>query len=114
MDPRVKLSKDSITTLVDAIEYMSLVGSLRYLVITRPNLAYSVGYVSRFMEKPTEEHIMAVKRIIRYVAGTLKLGCQYNMDAQWQLVGYCNSDLAGDIDTSKSTTGATKFLVGVI
>jgi hypothetical protein len=41
------------------------------------------------MEKPTEGHMMAVKRIIRYVAGTLKLGCQYNRDVQWQLVGYC-------------------------
>jgi transposase InsO family protein len=110
MDPRVKLSKDSTAALVDATEYRSLVGSLRYLVNTRPDLAYSVGFVSRFMEKPTEEHMMAVKRIIRYVAGTLKLGCQYNRDARWQLVGYCDSDLAGDIDTSKSTSGAAFFL----
>jgi hypothetical protein len=46
-------------------------------VNTRPNLEFSVGYVSRFMEKPTEEHYAAVKRIVRYVAGTLYLGCQF-------------------------------------
>jgi hypothetical protein len=52
---------------------------------------------------------MAVKRIIRYVAGTIHLGCQYSRDAEWKLVGYCDSDLAGDIDTSKSTTGVAYF-----
>jgi hypothetical protein len=51
MDPRLKLSKDSIAALVDATEYNSLVGSLRYLVNTRPDLAYLVGFVIRFMEK---------------------------------------------------------------
>jgi hypothetical protein len=80
-DPRLKLSRDNTVALVDVTEYKSLVGSLRYLVNTRSDLAYSVGFVSRFMEKPTEEHMVAVKRIIRYVAGTLKFGCQYNRDA---------------------------------
>jgi hypothetical protein len=110
MDPRLKLSNDSITTLVDAKKYRSLVCSLRYLVNTRPDFAYSFGFVSRFMENPTEEHMMAVKMIIRYVTGTLKFGCQYNRDAQWQLVGYYESDQAGGIDMSKSSTRATFFL----
>jgi hypothetical protein len=75
MEPRLKLSRESTTPTVDGTTYRSLVGSLRYLVNTRHNLAYSVGYVSRFMEKPTQEHLAAVKRIIRYVLGTLHLSC---------------------------------------
>jgi hypothetical protein len=75
MEPRLKLSRKSTTPTEDGTTYRSLVGSLRYLVNTRHNLAYSVGYVSRFMEKPTQEHLAAVKRIIRYVLGTLHLSC---------------------------------------
>jgi hypothetical protein len=74
MEPRTKLSKDSSAPEVDGTIYKSIVGNLRYLVNTRPDLAYSVEYVSRFMERPTEEHFLAVKRIIRYVAGSLHLG----------------------------------------
>jgi hypothetical protein len=105
MEPRIKLSKDSTAPEVDPTRYRSLVGSLRYQVNTRPDLAYSGGYVSRFMDRPTEEHLLAVKRIVRYVAGTTQLGCQYRRDSEWKLVGYCDSDMAGDTDTSKSTTG---------
>jgi hypothetical protein len=56
METRFKLIKKSTTPEVDGTMYRSLVGSLRYLVNTRPNLAYSMGYVSRFMDKPTQEH----------------------------------------------------------
>jgi hypothetical protein len=74
MEERLKLSRDNTTEEVDATQYRRLVGSLRYLVHTRPDLAYSVGYVSRFLQRPTMEHEQAVKRIIRYVAGTLDHG----------------------------------------
>ena len=75
MEPRFKLSKQSTSPAVDATEYRSIVGSVRYLVHTRPDIAYSVGYVSQFMEAPTTEHLAAVKQIIRYVAGTEQHGC---------------------------------------
>jgi hypothetical protein len=70
MEERLKLSRDSTTEEVDAMQYQRLVGSLRYLAHKRPDLTFSVGYVSRFMQRPTTEHQQAVKRIIRYVAGT--------------------------------------------
>lgn len=54
---------------VDATEYR-IVGSLCYLVHTRSDLAFAIGFVSRFVEQHTEKHMMAVKRILRYVAGT--------------------------------------------
>ena len=56
MEERLKLGRDSTMKEVDATQYRHLVGSLRYLVHTRPDLAYSVGYVSRFLQRPTTEH----------------------------------------------------------
>jgi hypothetical protein len=112
MEPRLKLSKLSSSPAVDPTHYRSIVGSLRYLVNLRPDLAYSVGYVSRFMEGPTTEHLAVVKRVLRYIAGTLGHGCHYQRRKKEQavLVGYSDSDLAGDIDTRRSTTGVLFFL----
>lgn len=111
MEERLKLSRDSTTEEVDATQYRRLVGSLRYLAHTRPDLAFSVGYVSRFMERPTSEHQQAVKRIVRYVAGTLDHGLHYpRCPGAAHFVGYSDSDHAGDIDTSKSTSGILFFL----
>jgi hypothetical protein len=110
MEERLKLSRDN-TTEVDATQYRRLVGSLSYLVHTRPDLAYSVGYVSRFLQRPTTEHEQAVKRIIRYVAGTLDHDLYYpRCLGKAHLVGYSDSDHAGDIDTSKSTSEILFFL----
>jgi hypothetical protein len=110
MEERLKLSRDSMTEEVDATQYRRLVGSLRYLAHTRPDLAFSVGYVSRFMQRPTTEHQQAVKRIIRYVAGTLDHGLYYpRCPGEAHLVGYSDSDHAGDIDISKSTSGILFF-----
>jgi hypothetical protein len=105
MEERLKLSRDSTTEEVDATQYRRLVGSLCYLTHTRPDLAFSVGYVSRFMQQPTTEHQQTVKRIIRYVAGTLDHGLYYpRCPGEAHLVGYSDSDHAGDINTSKSTS----------
>jgi hypothetical protein len=111
MEERLKLSHDNTTKEVDATQYQRLVGSLRYLIHTRPNLSYSVGYVSRFLQRPTTEHEQAVKRIIRYVAGTFDHCLYYpRCPGEAHLVGYSDSDHAGDIDTSKSTSGILFFL----
>jgi hypothetical protein len=103
LEPRTQMSENSPAPPVDGTEYRSLVGSLRYLVNTRPDLAYAVGYVSRFMQKPTEEHRAAVKTIVRYVAGTTHYGCRYAKDNSWRLQGYSDSDWAGDVDRRKSS-----------
>jgi hypothetical protein len=86
------------------------VGSLRYLAHTRSDLAFSVGYVSRFMQRPTTEHQQAVKKIFYYVAGTLDHVLYYpRCPGEAHLVGYSDSDHVGDIDTSKSTSGILFF-----
>jgi hypothetical protein len=66
MEQRLKLSKSSTAPTIDPTEYRRIVGALRYLVNTRPDLAYVVGYVSRFMEEPTTEHLLAVKKVLHY------------------------------------------------
>jgi hypothetical protein len=110
MEERLKLSRDNTTEEVDATQYRRLVGSLRYVTHTRPDLPFSVSYVSRFMQRPTTEHQQTVKRIIRYVAGTLDHGIYYpRCPGEAHLVGYSDSDHAGDIDTSKSTSGILFF-----
>ena len=69
MEERLKLTKASTAAKVDATLYRSIVGGLRYLVHTRPDIVFAVGYVSRFMEDPREDHWAAVKRLLHYVKG---------------------------------------------
>jgi hypothetical protein len=116
MEPKLKLLKEGTTPSVDATEYRSLIGSLRYLCNSRPDLAYLVGYHSRFMEAPRQEHLAAVKRVLRYVAGTLYWGLHYHPGKKNggapKLLGYSGSDLAGDVNDRKSTSGLIFFLAG--
>jgi hypothetical protein len=77
MENRLKLSKNDKSLPVDKTKYRSVIGSLRYLVNTRPDIAYSVGIVSRYMEDPRGSHWSAVKQILRYIAGTVNYGCIY-------------------------------------
>ncbi|XP_034601248.1 secreted RxLR effector protein 161-like [Setaria viridis] len=110
MEPRFKLSKISSAPPVDTTEYRGIVGSLRYLVHTRPDITFAVGYVSRFMEGPTTEHLAAVKWILKYIAGTIDYGCHYRKaGAEAVLLGYSDADMGGDVDTRKSTTGVLYF-----
>jgi hypothetical protein len=108
---RLKLSRDSMAKEVDITHYQRVVGNLRYLVHTRPDLAFTVGYVSRFMQRPTTEHQQAVKKILRYVEGTSDYGLHYpRCPGAEHFIGYSDSDLTGDINISKSTSGTLFFL----
>ncbi|XP_014755990.1 uncharacterized protein LOC106866396 [Brachypodium distachyon] len=100
MESRLKLYKSQEEERVDPTMYRSLIGSLRYLINTRPDLAYAVGIVSRFMEDPGVSHMAAVKHILRYIRGTITFGCHYTRRGEGYsgLVGYCDSDLAGDVN----------------
>jgi hypothetical protein len=112
MEARLKLSKDSASSVVDSTEYRSLIGSLRYLLHTRPDLKFSVCYLSWFMEEPKQEHLNAVKKVFRYIVGTIEYGLVYprGSGGTIELMGYSDSDMAGDADDSKSTSGAIFIL----
>jgi hypothetical protein len=77
MKPLLKLSKRSMAPATDATKYRSIVGSLRYMVHTLPDMTFAVRFVPRFMDAPMEEHLAAVKRILCYIAGPVQLGCKY-------------------------------------
>jgi hypothetical protein len=108
--PGFKLGKDEDGTSVDATNYKQMVGSLMYLNATRPDLAYVLSLISRFMERPTKLHQQAIKRVMRYLKGTAELGIFYKRGEE-KLMAYSDSDYARDIDDRKSTSGYV-FLLG--
>jgi hypothetical protein len=111
--PGCKLIKNENGKTCDARQYKQMVGSLMYLLATRPDLAYSVCLVARFMDRPTEMHFAAIKRIMRYVKGTLDYGIMYKhvTDVSLKLQGWSDSDTVGDLDDRKSTSGYV-FMIG--
>lgn len=111
MESRSPLNKDEHGKEVNSTQYKSVVGGLRYLVHTRPDIAFAVGIVSRFTERPTSMHLNAVKRILRYVKGTLNYGLVYSKGSgNYLLAGFSDSDLAGQIDDRRSTGGMAFYL----
>ena len=79
--------------------YQSAVGCLLYLSTgTRPDIAFAVGNVARFSANPTTRHWIGVKRIFRYLKGTPDLGLHYSRSDNEDLIGYSDSDWAGDVD----------------
>ncbi|GAA0168672.1 transmembrane signal receptor [Lithospermum erythrorhizon] len=101
MKLRVNSNKESVNPTL----FKSLVGNLRYLTFTRPNIMYALGLVSRYMETPKQDHFIAAKRILRYIEGTLNDGLFYTHSKNAKLVGYSDSDYGGDIDDGKNTSG---------
>ena len=80
MEAKLQLRKDVEGCLTNSTEYRRVIGSLRYLTHTRPDLSYVVGMVSRYMEKPTTMHHQALKHIFRYVKGTASYGLKYQRE----------------------------------
>jgi hypothetical protein len=103
--PGNKLSKDEDGVRIDSTLYKQIVGSLMYLTATRPDITFVVSLISRYMEHPTEMHLQAAKRVLRYVKGTSSLGVFYKKEGNQELLGYTDSDYAGDQNDRKSTSG---------
>ena len=115
MNPGTKLDEDKKGKRVDTTEYRSVIGCLRYLLHTRPDLAFSVGIVSRHMEKPTVMHQNAVKQILRYVQGSADHGLVYTKGGGPEvLVAYSDSDHAADTVGRRSTAGMAFYLNGCL
>jgi hypothetical protein len=111
MEPRLKLSKLSTQDPKDATFYRSVVGSFRYIIHTRPDIAFAVGYVGRYMESPTMEHLATVKHLLRCIAGTRSYEAVPE-HRRHGAEGFSDSELAGDVDNRKSTTGVLFALGG--
>jgi len=80
----------------DIGRYQRLVGRLIYLSHTRPDIAYAVSVVSQFMHAPSEEHLQAVNRILRYLKGTPGKGLLFSKHGVSSIEGYTDADWAGD------------------
>ncbi|CAA7389247.1 unnamed protein product [Spirodela intermedia] len=87
-------------------------GSLRYLTHSRPNILFSVGFLSRFKENLNTEHLKYAKRLLRYLRGTIDFGLTYKKGIFFCLEGYSDSDYAGDLMDGKSTSSVLFFLGG--
>jgi len=98
---------------MQSIPYRQAVGALMYLMVaSRPDIAYAVGMVSRFMENPGKLHWIAVKRIFKYLKGTTDFGLRYSHGSTLNLEAYCDADWAGDVNDRKSTSGYLFKLAG--
>ncbi|GJW54940.1 retrovirus-related pol polyprotein from transposon TNT 1-94 [Tanacetum coccineum] len=105
-----KLDEDLHGTPVDATLYRGMIGSLMYLTSSRPDLIYAVCLCARYQAKPTEKHLNVVKRIFRYLKGTINMGLWYLKDTSMFLIAYAEVDHAGCHDTRCSTSGNAQFL----
>ena len=101
----LKLIRDHEGKKVDSTLYTQIVGSLMYLTATRPDIMYSVSLISRYMENPTKMHLLAAKRIFRYLKGTMEFGLFFKKGEKSDLIGFTDSDYAGDQDDRRSTSG---------
>jgi hypothetical protein len=109
VDMCAKLSSDG-PPVENTTDYRSLAGALQYLTFTRPDITYAVQQVCLFMHNTQEPHLTLVKRILRYLKGTLDHGLPLHRSTVTNLVAYFDVDWAGCLDTHRSTSGYGVFL----
>jgi hypothetical protein len=105
LDKNYKLRADLGTKVEDVNMYRSMVGSLIYLTITRPDLSYAIGLVSPFMQQPAKPHLDCIRRTLRYVKATQNYGLFYKADLYIKLEGYTDANWAGRQTDRRSTSG---------
>ncbi|KAK2986388.1 hypothetical protein RJ640_026652 [Escallonia rubra] len=111
MSSSLKLDKDEKGKDVDIKRYRGMIGSLLYLTASRPDIMFSVCLCARFQACPKESHLIAVKRILRYLKGTHDLGLWFPRNTSFfDLIGYSDADYAGCKTERKSTSGGCQFL----
>ncbi|KAE8718491.1 Serine/threonine-protein phosphatase 5 [Hibiscus syriacus] len=100
------------TPLADDARYRSIVGALQYIVITRPDVAFTVNRVCQFMQAPLDVHFLAVKRILRYLQGTVDFGLRFTPSSRMALAGFADANWGSDIDDRRSTSGFCIYFCG--
>lgn len=106
MKPNLELKMDEEGDLLNPIDYRSIIGGLRYLTHTRPDVSYVLRTVSQLMEKPTIKHLQAVKHILRYIKGTINYGLTYTRGSREVIItGYTYNNLVRDINEKCNTSG---------
>ncbi|RVX10447.1 Retrovirus-related Pol polyprotein from transposon TNT 1-94 [Vitis vinifera] len=112
MDTTVKLEESDGSAPVDKGRYQRLVGKLIYLSHTRPDIGFSVGVVSQFMNNPTEKHMTAVIRILRYLKMTPGKGLFFQRTSKKEIEIFSDADWVGSVTDRRSTSGYCSFVWG--
>ncbi|RVW67597.1 Retrovirus-related Pol polyprotein from transposon RE1 [Vitis vinifera] len=110
MSSSIKLDMDEKGKPVNSTMYRGMIGSLLYLTASRLDIMYSVCLCARFQSCPKESHLSAVKRILRYLKGTMDIGLWYPKGDNFELIGYSDADFAGCKVERKSTSDTCHFL----
>ncbi|GJU78533.1 hypothetical protein Tco_1275603 [Tanacetum coccineum] len=110
MVDRLKLDEDPLGIPVDQTHFRSMVSSLMYLTASRNDLVFAVCMCSRYQASPTKKHLEALKRVFRYLRGTMNWGLWYPKHTARALTAYADADHAGCQDTRRSTSGSAQFL----
>ena len=106
----IKLDVDLTGAKMDETAYRGMVGSLMYLIASRPDIVFTVSLCARFQSDPRESHVANIKRVFRYLKGTDNLCLWYPKQCDFTLVGYTDADYAGYLADRKSTSGMAQFL----
>jgi hypothetical protein len=112
MSPPNNLHADLDGKHVNPTFYRGMIGSLMYLTASRPDIMFATCLCARYQASPRESHLLAVKRIFKYLKGTPSLGLWYPKDSSFDLVAYSDSDYAGCMLDRKSTSGGCQLLGG--
>ena len=110
MSPNVKLIVDLLEKSVDSSLYRSMIGSFLYLTTSRPDISYNVGVCARYQANLKESHMIALKKIIKYVKATANFGVWYNKDTNVVLARYSDVDWAGNANDRKNTSESCFYM----
>jgi hypothetical protein len=105
MEAKLKLLVDTSSKLIDATLYKQIIGSLMYLMNTRPDICFAVNTLSHFLVEPRHVHLVAAKHVMRYLKGTIDCGLSYDGDHDFTLSGYTDADWTRSVSDRKSTLG---------
>nr|XP_027186137.1 uncharacterized protein LOC113784174 [Cicer arietinum] len=108
--PSSSLDKDESGQSISEKEHRGMIGSLLYLTASRTGIVFAVPLCARFQYSPKESQITAIKRIFRYLVGTIDLGLWYIKGSHFDFVAYSDVDYAGDKNERKNTSGACQLL----
>ena len=106
----MKLTVDLLGESIDSSLYKSMIGSLLYFIVSRPDISYSVGVCDKYDANPKESHMIALKRIIKYVKTATNFGMWYSKDTNNVLAGYSDTNWAGNVDDRESTLGVCFYM----
>ena len=114
MATSTKLDADEAGKVVDQKTYIGMIGSLLYLIASRPDIQFSVYLCARFQANPKESHLTTIKRIFKYLSETMNVGLWYLRGCEFNLYAYLDADYVGCKLDRKSTSGTCQILAGCL